>query len=290
MSAEFTATLFSGSSWNGSSIIVGVASGNRYFRMNSAQLQSSGFFKNIRSEEPVATTEADANVILFTNSFFNVVSAPDYAGQFLQVSAAASFGDAFWTFPGFQAASVLLVAGNRKGHTELRVSFTTIMLNKWKQLLDAQLAGTQASRDGDPTLTWEMFPAGISYLSPQGTYLKISQPLHISMPWYWADYAASMTYHILLFIDGAHHLRAFGQRWAYWVESGAKAHEIGGELKPKMKAGLSTLVDQVNNSLKAFDKTPINDVYYLPGNQVQPIGTNFLTGTTIDDITIVIEI
>ena len=186
----------------------------------------SGLYANIHSADLVTTAEADGNLVFLKND--------DFSGAFAQVSDAASTGDAWWNING-HIGSVISVAGNKKGKKETRLSFRDQFLNQWETFLDGKLAGSRASRQGEPTLTWEMFPVGISSLDPNHTYLKIYQPLHISMPWPFSDYAASMTYHIQLFVDGNHHLRAWGQRWAWWVESGIKSGHIGDSLGPQVQ-------------------------------------------------------
>jgi len=285
MSLEFASTLFSGSKWDGHSLLVGVGQNDRYSPMTSSDLLAQALLSNIGSVEIVTTGEADGEVILFQSP----VPFPNFQGEFLELGAAASFGEALWNFD-WSTQSVLLVASNRKGHSEMRLSFAGIFLNQWDTFVDQELGGGPAKRQGDPTLTWEMFPIGIDHLDSNGTYLKIFQPLTISLPWPWDEYAASMTYHIGLFVDGNSHLRCWGQRWAYWIEGGAKTGHIESNLKPKVIAGLGTLVTQVNQKLMELDALgPLTDVYYLPGTQTSAIGTSTLTGNTFDDVTIVVE-
>jgi hypothetical protein len=292
MSLEFSATLFSGSQRNGTQMLVGVGHADRYSPVVQSELQNFGLFENVNSVEIITSDEADGNIVLFQSPAPFLF--PDFQGLFLQLSAseatAGGSGDNWWNF-GWRTDSVLAVAGRRKGHNETRLSFSDIFLNEWKTFLDKTLSGSRASRQGDPTLTWEMFPIGIDHLDPSGTYLKIFQPLHISMPWPFSDYSASMTYHIGLFVDGNHHLRSWGQRWAYWVEGGIKSGHIAGQLQPQVSAGLGTLVTQVNNQLSTFDGVlgTVTDVYYLPGHQTSVIATGTFTDSTFNDVTIVIE-
>ena len=296
MSLEFAWFLFSGTQFNGTSQLVGVGHGDRYQVLRSTDLMSSGLFGNISSVEIVVTDEADGNVILFQNPFLNVPFSPfpDFNGTFLQLSAAEAppggSGQDFQNF-GWSTESVLLIAGRRKGKNETRVSFSSIFLEQWKTIIDGLLKGSRASRQGDPTLTWEMFPLNVSYTNPNGTYLKIFQPLHINMPWPFSDYAASLTYHIGLFPDGSGHLRCWGQAYHWWVESGIKSGHIGDSLGPQVASGLGTLVTQVNNKLSSFDGLlgKVSDVYYLPGHQPSPIGTGRFIDNTANDVTIVIE-
>ena len=280
MSLEFSGSLYSGDNRTGTSYLVGVGSHQRYGTVAASELQNRGLYANIHSVDLYTTAEATANVILLQND--------DYSGAFAQVSDAKGAGDAWWHSNG-HIGSVLLVAGNRKGENETRLSFRDKFLSQWDSFLDSKLSGGRASREGDPTLTWEMFPTSVSHLDSHLTYLKIYQPLHIHMPWYWPDYSANMTYHVYLYLDGNRHLRAWGARWAWWVESGAKSGKIGDQLGPQVSAGLGALQDQLNQQFALVDLLgPLNDVYFLPGNQTTPLGTGGISGNTNDDITIVV--
>jgi hypothetical protein len=297
MSVEFAGTLFSGSERNGASLLVGVGHADRYEPITLTELQSSGLFENVNSAEIVTSDEADGNIVLFQNAivpYLSFTRVPDFQGEFLQLSLsevdAGGIDDKGWSFR-WPTDSVLAVAGRRKGTNETRLSFSDIFLSQWNTFLDEMLAGSRAHRQGDPTLTWEMFPVGVSFLDSDGTYLKIVQQLHINMPWPFADYAASMTYHIGLFVDGNQHVRAWGQRWAWWVESGIKAGHIGESLGPQVTAGLDTLVNQVNDQLATLDGFlgKVTDVYYLPGRQTSLIATGSFVDSTFHDVTIVVE-
>jgi hypothetical protein len=284
MSLEFAGFLFAGDNRTGQSLLVGVGRGNRYSPIRADQLKNSGLYGTIGSAEIVTSALADGNMVFLKND--------DFTGPFAQITDARSGGDLWWHITG-HIGSVLLIAGNKQGTNETRVSFRDQFLNQWNSFLDNKLQGGRASREGDPTLTWEVFPASDPYnvLNPNLTYLKIYQPLHIHMPWYWPDYAASMTYHLFLYATGDGHLRAAGIRWAYWVESGAKSGRIASELEPQVRDGLGSLQDQTNQQFQLLDGVlgTVTDVYYLPGRQLQNTGTGGLTGNTVDDVTIVIE-
>jgi hypothetical protein len=298
MSLEFSGHLFSGSQRNGTSLLVGIGAGDRYSLVSSLTLAGAGLFSNVNSVEIFTTDEADGNIILFQSlpglpPVPGLAVLPEYSGAFLQMHAkkAAGGGTNWWNF-GWQTSAALLVAGNRKGHKEARLSFSDFFLQTWNTFLDnTALAGTAASREGDPTLTWEMFPVGIDHLDPNGIYLKIVQPLHITISG-WSDYAAQLTYHISLFVNGQHHLRVSGQRWAAWVEGGIKSQHIYDTLQPLVANGLTQLATQMNALItKNFDVLlgTVTDVYYLPGHQPTDPATGTMQGVTFSDVTIVVE-
>jgi hypothetical protein len=281
MSIDISGRLFSADNRLGTSVFIGVGHNHRYSPISSSMLKSYGLYSHIESVELFTSNYAAANLVLLKND--------DYSGPFAQVIDARSAGDVWWDTSG-HIASAILVSSSKQGASETRLSFRSIFLNQWNTFLDNKLSGSQASREGDPTLTWEMFPSGISHLDPNLAYLKIYQPLHISIDW-WPDYSASMTYHIYLYVDGGNHLRAWGARWAWWVESGAKSGKIGDRLGPQVRDGLPSLQDQLNRQLAGFDGVlgRVTDVYYLPDSQTTPGGTGALIGNTINDVTIVIE-
>lgn len=226
--------------------------------------------------------------MLFGFPQFPWVPLPDFTGAFHQAANQRGASKALdMNFPGFDnaARSALLVATRRQ--PEFRLSFRDAFLDKWKNTLDGLLAGSKAKRDGNPTLTWELFPKGVSHLNPDHAYLRIHQDLDIELDW-WPDYEAPVTYHIFLFVNGAGNLRGHVQRWAYWVEGGAKSDDIAEKLEPKVIQGMGTLNNELSSSLSAFDGLGLNDVYYLPGRQT---GTTpgQVSGTTWQDVTIVIE-
>jgi hypothetical protein len=277
MALEFAGTLFASENKTGRSLMLGLGHDHRYSPVTSGELMGSGLYKKIRSVQLLTTDQAAGNLVL--------LSGDDFSGSFTQFTNATLFGDAWWN-PGGDGhvRSAILVAGNRKGKTEFRLSFREKFLNQWESFIDDKLAGTGASRNGKPTLTWEMFPASISALHPASIYLKIHQRLNIDTPF--AEYAAAIAYHIHLFVNGQHHLRAHGSRWAYWVERGIKSGHIGDNLEPQVRSGLPTLVQQVNEKLLELSTVSISGVYYLPGKQLTAAVTGVLAGHTNDDVTI----
>lgn len=281
MPLAMTGVLFRRDNRSGQSMFVGMGTKDRYNGIRPYLLQSRGLYPTIESVELFGTSFCDSNIVLLKNG--------DFSGSFAQVSLARSTGTTWWDTWG-TIHSTLLIGSARWRNREIRFSFRDRFYDRWVEFLDRRLAGSRASREGGPTLTWEMLPDNVAHLDSRLAYLKVFQPLHISMPWYWADYAASMTYHIYLYVTGDGKIRAHGARWAYWVESGAKAGRIGSELGPQVRDGLGTLQQELNATLRSFDDlVRATDVYLLPGYQVSPIGTAGMTGNTIDDVTIVIE-
>jgi hypothetical protein len=280
MSLKATALLFNGANETGTSLLVGLGTADRYAQITPAELSSHGMVDSVASGQ-LNCTAADLNLVFFSNGA--------YTGSFFQVSLSRSNGsETFWhTGP---AQSALLIASNDAGANEHRVSFVDTFREKWDSFLDNLLQGKQVTRDVEPLLTWQMFPTSDQWLTSSQTYLRIHQPLHVHMPWYWPDYQASADYNIVLYIDGDSHLRAWVADWECWVESGAKHDQVQNQLSPQVQAGMSALQDQMNQQLALTDLLgAIKAVFYLPGRQPNPIGSTTFGGNTSDDVTIIIQ-
>jgi hypothetical protein len=284
------ATVHTGSNQTGTSRLFGVGRTPRYNRVSTSEMIAQGIHQNLSSATVYTSSTADATVILFA-PILPFIPMPDYTGRFMQITKRRGSGSELnvnrFSDHSFNddATNMLLAAPNRG--TEFRLSFRDLFLTRWNQLIDAQLS-SGARRDGNPTLTWEMWPTGISYLDSNRRYLKVHQSLDIEIPC-WPDYDASMTYHIYLYLDGGGRLRGYVARWAYWIEGGAKTGEIEDRLRPAVISGADTLTDELGNQLDTYSSFSFDDLFYLPGNQVSRAPTGVRTGYTTDDVTIVVE-
>jgi hypothetical protein len=287
MSLSFIATGYEHVNKGGLQRLFGVGNSARYNPINEALLGQLSFDAILSSIQVNASSSATANAILFSNNIAGIFPVGNFAGDFRQVVTGKNGAPNFVNMTDFgfndRTRSILLVNTGRG--PEFRVSFRDKFLDTWNETLDAQL-GSQASRKGDPLMTWAAFPEGISYLSSNQIYLQITQALNINIDW-WPDYDASMTYHLYLYLDGSKKLQGYCQRWSAWVEGGIKSGAIMNNLWPKVVDGVSTINDTLKQnfaSLPAF-----KDFYYLPGRQIAPI-SGVGSGTTWDDVTLVFEI
>jgi hypothetical protein len=289
MSLSVLSSVFSGANQTGSMRLYGVGKNERYRIARRSDLQAAGLSKAISSAEVFASSDAETTLILM-GSPFPFIDFPDFSGAFQQFTnpkGASKELDVNLTLLDNRATSLMLVAARRR--TEFRISFRDVFLDKWNSILDAQLGGSPAKRDGNPTLTWQMFPKNISYLDADRIYLKIHQDLDIELDW-WPDYEASISYHVFLYVNGDNNLRGYVARWAYWVEGGVKSDDIADELEPKVIEGMGKLNEELSSSLSAFDGVGIDDVYYLPGRQLGGSVPTEQAGFTTDDVTIVVEL
>ena len=288
MALSAVCSLFSGADQTGTAAIYGVGTAQRYHEVTANELISRGLHRAVSSCTVFGSGNADPALILFgLPGLPGAFPWPDYTGSFVQLTnSGSSAQNVNMSTHAFNdvARSGLLVATARAG--ELRFSFRDLFLNTWKDTLDDVLSGG-AKRNGDPTLTWEMFPKSTSFLQAGRTYLRIRQNLDIEIDW-WPDYEAWIQYHIFLYINSGGNPRGAVHRWEYWVEGGAKSDDIAEQLEPAVIDGMDTLNAQLTDKLSDFDGFSLNDLYYLPGRQLS--ASSAVTGFTTDDVTIVIEI
>lgn len=126
--------------------------------------------------------------------------------------------------------------------------------------LDAKLAGTQVSREGDPKVYSTFFPG----YDPGKNFVSIEQNLHVTLDW-WPDYEAQVRYDVYLYVDGNGHINGY-VAWVYvWVEGGIFSSHIFNELQPKLVAGASTLTEMIQSKLTLFGSFRFSGLYLLPG-------------------------
>jgi hypothetical protein len=287
MSLSFLAMGYEHVNRGGTARLLGISRTARYNLIRESQLQPLGLNARMSSLEVFSSNSAWSNVILFQNQVFGVPLG-NFNGQFRQVINPRTGAPVFvnLTDHGFNDATRSILLVNTSRRVEFRVSFRDTFLSEWNSTLDAEL-GNSARRNGDPLMTWEMFPQGISHLDSNLTYLKIHQRLDIVLDW-WPDYDASLTYHLFLFLDGAGRLQGHCQRWSAWVEGGIKSGEIMSRLWPKVEAGVATVNAQLRTRLAAIPA--LRDFYYLPGRQIGAASGPVLSGNTASDITLVAEL
>ena len=288
MSLSMLSNVFTGSNQSGAARLYAVGSSQRYSRASFSDLINVNLYRNLSSATVFASSRSTPTQIFFDNTFFGTPTT-NYTGPFMQITNDSNSAlDVNFSDHGFnnRSASMLLVTP-RSGGFEFRFSMRDLFLDQWNTILDAQLSGSRASRNGDPVMTWEMWPTSIPGLSSNLTYLKIHQRLDISIPW-WPDYDASLTYHILLSLNGSGTLQGSVASSSFWVESGTKQGRIERELGPQVTAGVTALNTELANQLNAYSAFPFSDIYLLPGNQTTAPSTGVITGDTSDDVTIVV--
>lgn len=285
MSTPVIATVFEHPDSGGLSQTACVAGAGRYYRIPWSTLASGALAYKLSSARALSSPDTHTALMLFSTFF--IPSLQNYAGRFLQVTNASSGADLNVNFADHSfddSTTSILLAATRPGE-ELRLSFRNLFLAKWNTMITTEL-GTDARQEGDPLLTWEMFPEGMAPLDPSSIYLKIHQPVTIILSG-WYDYAASITYHVQLYVD-AGRVRGYVARWSFWVDDGVKHDQIVQQFGPKVAGGAATLNTELTSNLARLDGLlTVKDIYYLPGRQFGTT-TGVSTGFTWDDTTIVL--
>lgn len=294
MAISFLSTIHDETYLSGDTMLFALSKDARYRAVTSSDLTGYGLYNKISSSRVYASSEVDATAIFFGSpKDFSGLPAQDFSGSFVQLTNQEGSGspqdiNKFSDFSFDNKAQSMILVGPNKSGLEFRLSFRDLFLDLWNGLLKKAIAGSQAEQKGDPIMTWEMWPQGISHLDPGLQYLKIHQNLNIAIDW-WPDYDASITYHIYLYLDDSGRLSGFAPRWGYWIEGGIKTSHIDDKLKPKVIAGFNELNVQLKNQFAGFT-TKFKDLYYLPGSQPIRPGSGIVQGSTTDDTTIVLVI
>jgi hypothetical protein len=279
-----TATVYKDANFTGRSMTWSLNNNARYYRVIPANLQNIGIHDAISSAKLFPDNTNDSLVILFENYF---------EGKYLLIGNKKGSGviQSANNFVPYHmndnVSSILLVRTKTGISNEFRLNTRDLIQPTFVSMLDGKLKGTQASRDGLPTITWDMWPVGQEYLNPAQKYIKIQQKLHISIDW-WPDYSAIMTYHIYLYLE-SNKLKGYAARWWLWVEGGVKSSDINKALAPKVKAGMDDINTTIQSSLSAFSGFNFNDLYYLPGNQTGADANGIKTGLSSENVTIVLQ-
>jgi hypothetical protein len=140
----------------------------------------------------------------------------------------------------------------------------------------------EASLRGELGFSWEMWPS----FDAANKFLRITIPLTIDVPNWPSDYKASITYYILLFIDGSGRLRGFVKWCGVWVEGGTWHNSVKWRLKGKAVNAMSTIDAELNSMLNELDFHEWTDYYYMPGTALIPPAD--YAGDTRTDVTIVL--
>lgn len=289
MALAGVAQLFEDPNQTGRNTMVALGVSQRYQLLRETDLLSDSLDHAVSSTTVFRPAEGATSLICFG---FPIPTLFDFTGSFVQLTSLAGGAPVSTNMSSFGfddlTSSALLV--NVARGPETRLSFRTLFLSQWNTLIDAQLAGTRASRkDGsNPILTWEMFPQSIPGLDPALRYLRITQALNIDVP-AWYDYDASLTYWVLLSIDSGGKIEGFVARTGYWVDSGVKHDKIAAELGPQVETGAGILNIELAKQLAPFRSFTLTDLYYLPGDQTGGSPAGSFTGTTVDDVTIVLQ-
>jgi hypothetical protein len=271
----------------GLATVMGTGSANgRYDRLSYNDLAASNLVLKIKSAAVFGPTDGASTLILFSqpSAAYQVAS---YYGPFIQLTNFSNKRELDFNLPSkfLSVASALLVHTQKS--PELKISFNDQFIPEWDKFFDKHMP-KEVQRVGKPSLGWDPFPVNEGSLSSNSIYLTVSQNLSVDFSDFWANYACSIQFWILLFPKNGK-LTGHVSRWAYWVESGLLTHVVAEILKPNLILGAQQLTKALQELLAQF---PVKDVYYLPGRQVNHTIASgkhdVFKGNTLDDVTIVL--
>jgi hypothetical protein len=274
--------LFTGNQ-SGKSHLAGVGSNGRYGRIPYSTLQNWQLAEDVSSATLFNPSSGACTLLLFTPDTF----LSDFQGQYAEFT---NFSGSAWPIPlsnipaldggtwDKRATSALVVWTFNTPET--RLSARNEWIDNWISTIDGKLAELpyDVTRDGDPLFTWDPFPTGSQYLSPNVVYLKISQGLKISVPVF-NDYNASVDYWIRLFLSQGKLAGHVGQCTVF-VDSGLCTGTISGILGQQALSAIPT-INKAITTWAATKPSPLGAVYLLPGPpRPIPQGTDFYPGYT----------
>lgn len=292
MSISAAAWLYEDPNRRGRIFTRAIGESQRYELISSTDLRNSYFARTASSASVASGSGFFTSLICFGSRF--PFDGLDYTGPFLQLT---SDGPEFisdlnaFNFDDFTTSALLVRRGLGK---ERRISFDDLFHFQWETALRKTLENKPAIPDPDKhlLLTWSMFPTGIPGLNPSLRYLMIYQPLQVdASPWAYR-YKAAFTYWLLFSLDSGGVLQGHVARASFWVDEGA-VHDcvVAGMVNAVLTDGPATLSTEIELQLDAvgLKKEKFTDLYYLPGRQVEAPSPGVITGSTSEDVTIVLQ-
>jgi hypothetical protein len=199
-----------------------------------------------------------ANVYGFTNN--------NFTGAFASLNVPTGW-TCWWSYVGgalnddIESALIL-----RRDAKEMVQALKALIVPDFKTQFDAQAAGTQARRNGDPVVYGVFFP---SY-DPGSMLVRIEQNLTIELDCWW-DYDARVRFDIQFRLIG-NQLDAYCKWFWVWVEGGVFSGRIFDELEPRMRDACAVLTTKLREKLAlinlgaALAGYRFGSVYILPGS------------------------
>lgn len=98
--------------------------------------------------------------------------------------------------------------------------------------------------------------------------VRIFFDFHVDTPWFCTDADGDISYYVRIFLTGDGGLRARVDGWSFDYNGGEPfcTGEISDELRDGVPGGMSTLQEEINNTLGLFEGFRFDLVYLLPGS------------------------
>jgi hypothetical protein len=187
----------------------------------------------------------------------------NFDGRFAALNVVSAGGSSWWSYIGDalndKVSSSLIVARAPQA-AETEVALRQQVASRFASLFDAETAGTQLSRSGDPRVYGTFFPDD----DPTRIFATINQDLNVEIN-NWPDYDANVRYDIEFYLSSVGHLRGYARWSRVWVESGIFHDKVLGEIAPRLHAAKSKITSAIQAQLAAFSTSVFSAVYLLPG-------------------------
>lgn len=289
--------LYSGKQQSGTVLACGgTKSGPRYNRWYPEQMEANEAAFNTRSVTVFSTTSGASALLFFDGSY--LWGSPFSSGTFLQFTNAhpllqwdADIPSSFYSseFPDAPMTGSMLIVQTQRTE-EIRRSFRDALTGIWNEFAGAHLPD-QVVLKGTPVLRWMPFPKDQDYLNEDQIYLFFQQEIEIVLGWWWSNYAARISFWLHLDVNDGQ-VTGHVQRWQYWIEGGPFTSIVKAILKPNLELAVPDLNDALNQALSALPSN-VTGVYYLPGRQLNQIGSGYFNlhrQSVKHDVTMIFEL
>lgn len=210
----------------------------------------------------------------------------NFDGRFAALNVGGAFSSSWWSHLGplsDRVSSSLIVSRDPRGN-EIEVPARQQVAARFRTMFDAQTAGTQLRRRGEPRVYGNFFPG----FDIGRVFLRIDQDLTVVLN-NWPDYDANVKYDIEFFVDGGGRLRGYC-RWSHvWVESGIFSGTVSERISPKLHGAKAQLTAAIQGQLDLFGGRVFRDVYLLPGPVPDMNQFGFMAAHTDDVILVVVR-
>ena len=243
------------------------------------------------------SNEVGGNVILFENAGFVgrylnfALTVPENIAGLEYIDEDVSFvGDAFNDI----TSSILIVRRFANATTPVQIG-ALVPQSKITDIVNNQSGVSSA---GAVTFTWDMWPTGPTSSSdwhpndPAKTFIDVIVPINVPLqinPFGLGNinlgsvdtYSAQVRYWIYIYADSQGNLQGYVDWYGCWVQGGLFTGQVQNGLMQKIPGTIGQVNNLVSNALALANVGgPYRFTYFLPG-------TNAVTGSTWDDVSVV---
>jgi len=187
----------------------------------------------------------------------------NFDGRFAALNVGGGHNSAWWSYFGDtfnDRVSSSLVIAREPQTVEIEVPLRQLISPQFVSIFDAETAGTQLSRDGDPRVYGTFFPS-----DAEGRFFAtVDQDLDVEIN-NWPDYNANVRYDIEFYLSNSGRLHGQAARSHVWVESGIFSGSVHDRIAPRLHAAKSRFTSAIEAQLGLFSNRSFSAAYLLPG-------------------------